>query len=284
MHLSGLTNILAKFPYNAFRYMLFFLVAVVIFIIIFILIAPSMLENLLTPKNPEKAKKLGDDLINAKDLTVLVVVAHPDDVDWYAGGTLHKLHKNDNKIIVVLGTSGEKGGNAKGFPEIREKEQKESGEVLGYDEIIFLRYPDRELKYDEELKKKITEIVEKYRPNTLFTFDIEEEGYFYHHSDHRAAGRVAIDVAKEFPEITGIYLFHSSLVNVIVDIGDVVGLKTEALDLHKSQSINTFRKYFSILPDSLFPSDAKEWRNTNPRIAKEAGLEYCEIFRKLGEQ
>lgn len=188
------------------------------------------------PSDPKAAKARGEELARERHKTIFVVVAHPDDADWYAGGTLTILSREGNKVIVVVGTSGEKGGN--GVPElakVREEEQWRSGELLGYDEIIFLRHPDRGLEANSKLKDQISKLIDKYKPEILFTFDTERENYIYRHSDHEAAGKASLEVARESQTIKNIYLFHSSAPNIIFDISKYASLKTEALAQHTSQ-------------------------------------------------
>jgi LmbE family N-acetylglucosaminyl deacetylase len=257
------------------------LIIIIILLLLFIFVGTRIISSLSTPSNLKEAKKLGGKLAEIRNSQIIVVVAHPDDVDWYAGGTLGRLHQNNNKITVVLGTSGEKGNNSTpDLGKIREEEQKEAGRILGYDEIIFLRFPDRGLKPDNKFEKELRKILAKLKPDILFTFDIEKEGYIYHHSDHRAAGKAALKVVEEFPQTTKIYLFHSSAANVIFDISETVDLKTNALNAHKSLASNTISRIFSFLPSFTRSNTRRYMYNSNPQIEKKTGIKYAEFFRQ----
>ncbi|MBI4744213.1 MAG: PIG-L family deacetylase [Actinobacteria bacterium] len=257
------------------------LVIIIVFPLLFISIASRIITYLSTPSDLKKAKKLGEKLAETRNSQIIVVVAHPDDVDWYAGGTLGRLHQNNNKITVVLGTSGEKGNNSTpNLGKIREEEQKEAGRILGYDEIIFLRFPDRGLQPDNKFKEELRKIFAKRKPDILFTFDIEKEGYIYHHSDHRAAGKAALEIVKEFEGIKKIYLFHSSAANVIFDISKTVDLKTNALNAHKSLASNTISRIFGFLPSFTRSNTRRYMYNSNPQIEKKTGIKYAEFFRE----
>lgn len=60
-----------------------------------------------TPADVPSAKAAGDTLLALRDTTVLVVLAHPDDAEWWSGGTIASLALH-NKVVLVLGTSGDK--------------------------------------------------------------------------------------------------------------------------------------------------------------------------------
>jgi LmbE family N-acetylglucosaminyl deacetylase len=225
------------------------------------------------PSDLEQGKINGQELSKFKNKTVIAIVAHPDDVDWYCGGTLSLLHKHGNKVVVVIGTSGEKGGNGVAeLAEIREKEQLKAAKILGYDKVIFLRHPDRNLKADKKFKSELKKIYEDFKPDILFTFDMEHEGYIYRHSDHEAAGIASFAVAKEFKGVNKAYLFHSSSPNTIVDISSVTGLKIQALGSHKSQLIAKTRKILRLLP--FRPS-----MGANQSYSK-IGVKQAEVFRE----
>ncbi len=186
------------------------------------------------PSDPARSKRRGKELLKIRSKTVAVVVAHPDDVDYWASGTLARLHRNGNQIILIVGTSGEKGADISDIGNIREAEQEKAGRIVGYDKIVFLRHPDRSLKANEEFKDELRRIFTLHRPDILFTFDIEKEDRTYHHPDHQAAGAASRAVASEFGSIRTIYQFHSCAPDVIIETGKVAAIKRRALDAHDS--------------------------------------------------
>lgn len=208
---------------------------IIVLIVLIMMLFFRVVDYLSRLREPESAKVRGQELARIEGKTVVCVVGHPDDAEWYAGGTLALLAKN-NKVIVIVGTSGEKGGNH--LPELareREKEQGEAGRILGYDELLFLRYPDRGLEPTNEFKDRLRGIFNENKPEILLTFDPDKQGYIYRHSDHLAAGEASIGVAREGSSIEKAYLFHSSTPDVVVDVEEVTGRKREALAAHRSQ-------------------------------------------------
>ncbi len=168
-------------------------------------------------KDVAAAKRAGDELLASRDQTFVVVVAHPDDAEWWAGGTLAMLAEH-NSVVLVMSTSGDKGmGGPPGMGELREKLQREAGGIIGYAKIVFLRHPDQGLPGAPGYVDEITGIVRRYRPAAVFSFDVDHEGPVYHHDDHEAAGRAA----KTAVESLGgtMYLMHTSAPDVLVDYG-----------------------------------------------------------------
>ena len=77
----------------------------------------------------------------------MVIVAHPDDVEFSCAGTVARWVKDGAEVAYVLCTSGEVGIADSGLTkekaaQIREAEQKAAAAVAGVKEVVFLRKPD----------------------------------------------------------------------------------------------------------------------------------------------
>src|SRR6266849_3023554 len=128
----------------------------------------------------------------------LCIVAHPDDIEFYCGGTVLKMTSRGVLVDFVLATSGDKGARdvSKSRSKVartREREQEAAAYVLGVKRVAFLRHPDAELIEDLELREEFVREIRATRPDVLLTFD-PNVAYRYH-PDHRVVGRVAIDAA-----------------------------------------------------------------------------------------
>src|SRR5499427_5732785 len=80
----------------------------------------------------------------------LCIVAHPDDVDFFAAGTVLLMTRNGVTVDFVLATSGDKGSrhpstSGAQLAASREREQLASAAVLGAGRVEFLRHRDAEL-------------------------------------------------------------------------------------------------------------------------------------------
>ena len=179
--------------------------------------------------DPAGAKAAGDDLLASQGKTFLVFVAHPDDAEWWAGGTLGMLSQH-NAVILVLGTSGDagNGGLQSDLGQIREALQERAAKVLGYTDVVFLRHPDGHLAEAKQYPGEVGDIIARYAPDGIVTFDTEKEGPVYHHVDHEAAGRTALAAARETGGRT-LYFIHTSAPDVLVDFAPMAAKKTEAL-------------------------------------------------------
>src|SRR5512135_1439494 len=105
--------------------------------------------------------------------------AHPDDQEFTVAGTLAKWARAGCDIVSVIITSGEAGSNdpSKGagykpdLARLREEEQRAANQTLGVRETVFLRYPDGELVSSIQLRKDLTRMIRKYRPEAVVTGD-----------------------------------------------------------------------------------------------------------------
>jgi LmbE family N-acetylglucosaminyl deacetylase len=95
---------------------------------------------------------------------VLVVVAHPDDCDFGAAGTIAGWVDAGLSVTILLCTHGEQGGfddsNHEQMPAIREREQVAASAVLGVKDVRFLQgHRDGWLEPSWELQRQIVEVI-----------------------------------------------------------------------------------------------------------------------------
>jgi LmbE family N-acetylglucosaminyl deacetylase len=224
---------------------------------------------------------------------VLVISAHPDDVDFGCGGTLAKWAQEGAEIVYTICTSGEKGTDDPAMTNLalartREKEQRAAATVIGAVEVVFLRKPDGELQYSLEFRGELVRVIRQYRPDILFSHDPANRAFdnqYIFHADHRAVGELAFDAAYPaalnrnfFPghlaeglsphAVSELYLFGAAQPDTWVDIESTLELKIKALRCHASQIKNP--KMMEEMVRAWFG----EW-------GREKGLAYAERFRRL---
>ena len=125
---------------------------------------------------------------NGNPKRVMIIVAHPDDGEFMAAGTLAKWARQGSEVYYVLCTSGDKGTSDPEIkPEdlavIREKEQRAAAAVVGAKDVVFLRYPDGTLQNTLELRKDLVRQIRRYKPDVLVCQDPENrysDGYINH--------------------------------------------------------------------------------------------------------
>ena len=191
---------------------------------------------------------------------VLVVLAHPDDPEYFCGATVARWVAEGLDVTYCLVTSGDKGADGQGvdprdLARKREGEQQAAAEVLGVRRVLFLRRADGTLEPDLDLRRDIVRVIRQVSPDILVTCDpttIFPRRTRINHADHRAVGMATIDAvypaagsALFFPELLAeglqphkvrqVYLAGSQNPDTVVDVTDFVERKLEALHCHRSQ-------------------------------------------------
>lgn len=131
--------------------------------------------------------------------TVLVLTAHGDDMEFFAGGTIAKLCSLGYDVHLVIATDNARGTfelTAEQMFGLRLKEAEAAGKVLGLKSIACLDYPDGGLSDTplNVLRGHFMEAIRRLRPDIVFTFDpwAPYEG----HQDHRAVSWAAMEAAS----------------------------------------------------------------------------------------
>ena len=129
----------------------------------------------------------------------LVVTAHPDDVDFGAGGTVAAWTAEGIEVSYCICTDGDAGGFDPDVPRseiagIRQAEQRAAAKELGVHDVVFLGYPDGRLLVSVELRRDISRVIRQKRPQRMLIQSPERnwERIYASHPDHLAAGEAAI--------------------------------------------------------------------------------------------
>lgn len=127
---------------------------------------------------------------------LIVVAAHPDDLECVCGGTIALLVARGVEVHSVNCTLGDIGTQESGtsrpaLAATRLAETDEAARALGIRSAYNLGRHDGELTPDLELRAQISRLYRLTQADTLFTFDPYWTGQI--HPDHRAAGQAALD-------------------------------------------------------------------------------------------
>ncbi len=222
--------------------------------------------------------------------SALVIVAHPDDIEFGSAGTVAKWVKHGARVAYLLLTSGDVGIAEPGMTkqraaEIREAEQRAAAAVVGVHEVVFLREPDGMLQATLELRKKIVREIRRLKPEVVILMDptvLWAGDNYINHPDHRAAGTAAVDAVfpaagqpNLFEELAAEGLTAHKVRKVYannwmdaaeyISIDETIDLKIAALREHKSQ-----------MRDWDPEPRVKEWAAMR---AKGKEMQYAESFR-----
>ncbi|MFI5101362.1 MAG: PIG-L deacetylase family protein [Actinomycetes bacterium] len=191
---------------------------------------------------------------------VLVVTAHPDDVDFGAAGTVATWTRAGVQVTYAIVTDGDAGGfdpdvPRSQIPGIRQAEQRAAAKTVGVDDVRFLGYTDGELVVSLGLRRDISRVIRQVRPQRLLCQSPERnwERLPASHPDHMAAGEAAIqavypDARNPFAHpvllqdegldawtVPEIWVMGGPRPNRWVDVTDAFDDKIAALQSHASQ-------------------------------------------------
>ena len=191
---------------------------------------------------------------------ILVVMAHPDDCDFGAGGTIAQWTAKGISVSYCIITNGDQGGEESDVPleemaKVRQREQRDAGAALGVTDITFLNHRDGWLVPTIELRKEIVREIRKSKPDRMVIQSPERnyERIFASHPDHLAAGEAALQAV--YPDARNPYAFtdlkeagyepwrvkevwitSSPTPNHFVDVTETFPKKIAALKAHVSQT------------------------------------------------
>ncbi len=190
---------------------------------------------------------------------ILVVTAHPDDVDFGAAGSVAVWTDGGVDVAYCIVTDGDAGGSDLSVPrdemaKIRREEQSAAAEKVGVTDVTFLGFPDGRLTADLELRRAITAVIRRFRPDRVVTQSPERNWarIYASHPDHLAAGEAAIDAVYPdarnpfaFPELLAeglephvvpeVWIMATDRADRAVDATDTYDRKLAALRSHRSQ-------------------------------------------------
>jgi LmbE family N-acetylglucosaminyl deacetylase len=144
--------------------------------------------------------------------SALVITAHPDDVDFGAAGTVAVWTASEIEVSYCVCTSGEASGDGSpGMAAVREAEQRAAAAQVGVQDVTFLGYPDGAVMPTLELRRDITRVIRRVRPDRVLTWSPEINWDFVPttHPDHRAVGEAAF--AAVYPDARNPYAHRSLL-------------------------------------------------------------------------
>ena len=192
-----------------------------------------------------------------------MVVAHPDDVDFGAAGSVAVWVAEGHEVAYCICTSGEAGEAPAETPRdqvpaLRQAEQRAAAAVVGVTDVRFLGHPDGRLLASLDLRRDISRAIRRFRPERVVAQSPQRvwEGVYASHPDHLAAGEATMaavypDARNPYahPELLGeglepwtvseVYVMGPGNIGadpVYVDITGAIDKKVAALRAHTSQT------------------------------------------------
>jgi LmbE family N-acetylglucosaminyl deacetylase len=196
-----------------------------------------------------------------KKKRILVILAHPDDPEFFCGATIARWCAAGHEVHYCLLSSGQKGAQSleispQELTVVRIAEQNSAAASLGVKTVEFLDYVDGEIVPDLEMRKKIVRVIRRWKPEILVTSDpmnLFPADNRINHPDHRAAGQVVVDAVFPaagnpmfFPDlirdenlyphsIEELWMSATAQANFTIDVINYFDDKLHALHFHASQ-------------------------------------------------
>ena len=225
--------------------------------------------------------------------TILCIAAHPDDNEFVIAGSVAAWTREGRTVVFCLVTSGSAGTNeytpsSDGLVPIRERECREAGRILGVSDLIFLGYVDGVVEPTLRLRRDLTRVIRRHRPDVVVCGDPTMRWYgneYLNHPDHRAVASAALDAVFPssetraiFPELLSEGLEPHKVKEVLIsgaehpdtwiDVTATFDVKCAALKAHVSQ----------VGPGEWVEELLRGWA---ARDGKRAGVTYAESFRRM---
>ena len=198
-------------------------------------------------------------------MNILAIGAHPDDIEFGCGGTLMKYSEKGHKVYMLVMSKGDKGGN----PELRQKEQEDSAQILRVEKLCFGDYVDTEIVQSQKLITEIEGFLKDIKPGFIFVHYFDDT-----HQDHRNLADSTISATRYIHNV----LFYEGPTtqnftpNVYVNITSALDKKIECLEAHVSQVSKTNIEDLSIIEAA---KSTAHFRGIQGRI------NYAEAFNSL---
>ena len=190
---------------------------------------------------------------------VLVITAHPDDVDFGAAGSVATWTDAGIEVTYCLISNGDAGGSDRNqsredMARLRQEEQRAAAAIVGVHDLRFLGYPDGRLEATLDLRRDLSRVIRQVRPQRVVAQSPERvfDRIYASHPDHLAAGEAALcavypDSRNPFahPELLDegwepwtvgeVLLTATRDTDVVVDTTAALDRKVAALRCHASQ-------------------------------------------------
>jgi len=223
---------------------------------------------------------------------ILLILAHPDDPEFFMGGTIARWVAQGHTVRYVLLTKGDKGAvdetiTPTALMAIRVKEQNNAAQVLGVKSVEFLDYPDGMIWPVLEIRRTIVRMIRKYSPDVLVTSD---PGYLItnhhkiNHPDHRYTGQVVLDAVFPaagnrlyFPDLLNEGLVPHEVDEVWLSLTDQPDIRLDVTQ-YWEKKLSALRCHISQIAD---PETFEKQRIEGLRLAPGQAFKTEETFRRI---
>lgn len=187
-----------------------------------------------------------------KERHILAVYPHPDDETFGKAGVIAMQTRMGTPVTLICSTLGQMGRNMgkpsfatrETLPKIREKELRDACEVLGIRDLRLFGLRDKTVEFEdpEVIADRIGEVISEVNPSLVITY-YPKLGV---HPDHDGMSEATVRAMRRIPKEQRPVLWGSAVTrdarevigepDVVIDVGEVIDTKIEAMRAHRSQS------------------------------------------------
>jgi len=173
-------------------------------------------------------------------MNILLVSAHPDDMEIGMGGTAAKLAANGAALTSIVLTDGRRSPtpfrvDPDSLAELRQEEARRAGQVLGIQEVLFFNLPDlKSTENFQNARDRLQETIARINPAEIYTLHPQLD----RHASHQLAGNAVLEAVKGQPNLVVWAYEVWGLFNQwdrFEDISSFISKKIQAISEHKSQ-------------------------------------------------
>lgn len=197
-------------------------------------------------------------------MDLLIVVPHPDDEVFGAGGVLYEYAQQGRQTGLITLTRGDMGkdlglATRETLPEVREAELRKAAEVLCIGHLEIYRYPDKGVERHPEIVDLLVQRFAELKPKAIITFPPNGVNQ---HPDHVATHRWVRAALERYGQ--PVRLFYYSPENPMPEHREgwlapntfrpvqpvAFGYKIKAMAQHKTQALSVL-SFMERFPDRL---------------------------------
>lgn len=225
--------------------------------------------------------------------SVMVVVAHPDDIEYGTSAAVDRWVKQGKTVTYLLASRGEAGIDTMHPDEagpVREAEERAAGRAVGVDIVDFLDFRDGVIEYGVPLRRELCRVMRMRKPECVVAsaHDVRWMNRLSQ-SDHRAVGLATLDAVRDcgnrwiftdleddgvqpWNGITTVLVGASPVPTHYVDVADHLEPAVASLEEHHA--------YNDVLPDD-FPKPRELVTMILGMPQRATGLPYSLTFERL---
>jgi len=193
---------------------------------------------------------------NPPKANVLILAPHPDDEIFGCGGAIMRHLAQGDSVSVIIATDGHAAIHhideiaKQNYIATRYQESRNAAHVLGYHEIQFWDFSDRELSHNKSTVQLAVQAIQNLQATLIYAPSI-----FEIHPDHFSLANIAVDAVIATQTTLMMYEIGVPLrPNFLLDITDLKARKRQAMECFSSQiqlndyieiieSLNIYRTY-----------------------------------------